>query len=76
MHLGSAVYVKLRQTYKMSEILPEQDYLFPNFTRKCVNHVNIRNATKQSNLSVRENLINLGKALVTLSRLGRLTQPG
>ena len=38
------------QTWKMSEILPEQDCSFPDFTRKCVNYVNFKIATKQSNL--------------------------
>ena len=39
------------QTWKMSEILPEQDCSFPYFTRKCVNYVNFKIATKQRNSS-------------------------
>ena len=35
----------------MSETLPEQDCSFPDFTRKCVNYVNFKIATKQRNLS-------------------------
>ena len=35
----------------MSEILPEQDFSFPDFTRKCVNYVNFKIATNQRNLS-------------------------
>ena len=35
----------------MSEILPEQDCSFPDFTQKCVNYVNIKIATKQRNSS-------------------------
>ena len=34
----------------MSETLPEQDCSFPDFTRKCVNYVNFKIATKQRNL--------------------------
>ena len=41
----------LAQTWKMSETLPEQDCLFPDFTRKCANYVNFEIATKQRNLS-------------------------
>ena len=40
-----------RQTWKMSETLPEQDCSFPDFTRKCANYVNFEIATKQRNLS-------------------------
>ena len=40
-----------QQTWKMSETLPEQDCLFPDFTRKCANYVNFEIATKQRNLS-------------------------
>ena len=32
------------QTWKMSEILPEQDCSFPDFTQKCVNYVNFKTA--------------------------------
>ena len=39
------------QTWKMSEILPKQDCSVPDFTRKCVNYVNFKIATKQRNLS-------------------------
>jgi len=35
----------------MSEILPEQDCSFPDYTQKCVNYVNFKIATKQRNLS-------------------------
>ena len=35
----------------MSEILPEQDCSFSNFTQKCVNYVNFKIAKKQRNLS-------------------------
>ena len=35
----------------MSETLPEQDCVFPDFTRKCANYVNFKIATKQRNLS-------------------------
>ena len=34
----------------MSVTLPEQDCSFPDFTRKCVNYVNLKIATKQRNL--------------------------
>ena len=30
-------FYRFRQTWKMSETLPEQDCLFPDFTRKCEN---------------------------------------
>ena len=36
----------------MSKILPEQDCLFPDFTQKCVNYVDLKIATKQPNLLV------------------------
>ena len=39
------------QIWKMSETLPEQDCLFPDFTRKCANYVNFEIAAKQRNLS-------------------------
>ena len=39
------------QTWKMSEILPKQNCSFSDFTRKCVNYVKFRIATKQRNLS-------------------------
>ena len=35
----------------MSEILPEQDFSIPDFTRKCANYANFKIATKQRNLS-------------------------
>ena len=35
----------------MSETLPEQDCLFPDFTRECANYVNFEIATKQRTLS-------------------------
>ena len=41
----------VQQTWKMSEILPEQDCSFQEFTRKCVNYVILKIATKQRNLS-------------------------
>ena len=34
----------------MSKTLPEQDCSFPDFTRKGVNYVNLKIATKQRNL--------------------------
>ena len=37
------------QTWKMTEILPKRDCLFPHFTRKCVYYVNFKIATKQRN---------------------------
>ena len=49
-HLAEAIRAK-GQTWKMSEILPEQDCSFPDFTRKCVNYVNFKIVTKQRNLS-------------------------
>ena len=40
------------QTWKMNETVPEQDCLFPEFTRKCANYVNFEIAKKkQRNLS-------------------------
>jgi len=39
------------QTCKMPEILPEQDFSIPDFTRKCVNYDNFKIATKQRNLN-------------------------
>ena len=41
----------LHQTWKMSKTLPEQDCLFPDFTRKCANYVNLKIMTKLRNLS-------------------------
>ena len=35
----------------MSETLPKQDCLFPDFTGLCANYVNLEIATKQRNLS-------------------------
>ena len=35
----------------MSEILPEQDCSFSDFTQKCVSYVNFKIATKQHKLS-------------------------
>ena len=43
--------VNSRQTWKMSDTLPEHDFLFPDFTRKCTNYVSFKIATKQRNLS-------------------------
>ena len=39
-----------KQTWKMSETLPEQDFSFPYFTQKCVNYLNFKIATKQLKL--------------------------
>ena len=39
------------QTLKLSEILPEQDCSFPDFTQKCVNDLNFKIGTKQRILS-------------------------
>ena len=39
------------QTWKMSDTLPEQNCLFPDFTRECANYVNFEIATKQRILS-------------------------
>ena len=38
------------QIWKMSEILPEQDSSFQDFTQKCLNYVNLKITTKQRNL--------------------------
>ena len=35
----------------MFKNLPDQDCSFPDFTQKCVNYVNFKIVTKQSNLS-------------------------
>ena len=40
-----------RHTWKMSEILLEEDCSFPDFSRKFWNYVNSKIATKQRNLS-------------------------
>ena len=63
----------------MSKILPEQDFSFLDFTRKCVKYVNFKIVTKQRNLSANTmfttftypvwvNYISLGK--VTLAGCG------
>ena len=60
----------------MSEILPGREFSFPDFTQKCVNYTNFKNATKQRNFSV----ITLYTALTYLNsalpRLRNLTQAG
>ena len=40
-----------KQTWKMPEMLPEQDFSFPSFTRKWVNCGNLVIANKKGNLT-------------------------
>ena len=37
----ASVFAEALQTWKMLKILPEQDCSFQDFTRKCVNYVNV-----------------------------------
>ena len=60
------------QTWKMSEILPEQVNLFPILTRKCVLLARFMIATKQRKLGVWV----IYPAWVRLHSLGNLTQSG
>ena len=48
---AKVVFFMIGQTWKMSKTLPEQDCLFPDFTRKCANYGNFENKTKHCNLS-------------------------
>ena len=50
-HLLRLSVSNMYQTWKMSEIFPEQDCSFPDFTQKCMNYVNFRIATKQRTLN-------------------------
>ena len=62
----------LGQTWKMSKILPEQDFSFPNFTRKRMNYTNFTVVTKQRKLTA----ISMYTGWVTLPRLGNFIQAG
>ena len=73
----------------MSETLPEQDCLFPDFTQKCANYVNFEIASKQRNLSANTMFttftsLNHTYLIITSynnyklprGRLGNFTKPG
>ena len=63
------------QTWKMSGILLQWDFLFPDFTSKCVNYFKITRKQGMSSAITMYTTLTSTSGWVILPRLGNVTQP-